>query len=107
MAKGTRYNPLTKAGLPGAAIVVVDPSDQRQIVMAHAWLQRYPQGRLFVTHYDEGGVRSLTEETGIKPMLLDSIIVKRFQLRAAPSLLTAENGKLVVQTLSPRVEGGM
>jgi conjugal transfer pilus assembly protein TraW len=55
----------------------------------------------------EEGVRSLTEKTGIKPMLLDSIIVKRFQLRAAPSLLTAENDKLVVQTLSPRVEGGM
>jgi conjugal transfer pilus assembly protein TraW len=107
IAKGTRYNPLARSGLPGSAIVIVDPADGRQIAMAHTWMQRYPQGRLFVTHFDEEGLRTLVEQTGIKPMMLDKIIVKRFQLQATPSLLTAENGLLVVQTFSPRVEGGM
>jgi conjugal transfer pilus assembly protein TraW len=107
IAKGTRYNPLAKSGLPGSAIVIVDPADGRQIAMARTWMQRYPQGRLFVTHFDEQGLSTLVEQTGIRPMMLDKIIVKRFQLQATPSLVTAENGLLVVQTFSPRVEGGM
>jgi conjugal transfer pilus assembly protein TraW len=107
IAKGTRYNPLAKSGLPGSAIVIIDPADERQIAMARTWMQRYPHGRLLVTHFDEEGLSTLVQQTGIKPMMLDKIIVKRFQLQAAPSLLTAENGLLVVQTFSPRVEGGM
>lgn len=106
IAKGTTVNPLATRGLPGGAIIVVDPSDNRQISMARKWVQQYPHARLLVTHFDEEGLHSLIDATGIKPMMLDAIIVKRFGLRTVPSLLTTQNSLLLVQSYAPRVEGG-
>jgi len=100
---GTRINPLERTNVPGGAIMVIDPADARQIAMAQVWLKRWPAGIVMVTRYVPDGIGQL----GVKVMMLDHLSTVRFHLQFVPSLLTAQDGQLLVKTYAPRVQGGI
>jgi conjugal transfer pilus assembly protein TraW len=100
---GTRVNPLEKTGVPGEAIVVIDPLDARQRGMAKQWLSKWPGAIVMVTRIDEQAIRDL----GVKVMMVDAVTAGRFQLQAVPSLLTAQNNRLLVRTYASRVKGNV
>jgi len=93
--KGYTFNPLSYVQLP-YRIVVIDGQDKAQV----AWLKRVfkESSGAWMTLTTQGDPRNLSKKLSGRPAYVaDKKIVKRFQLKAVPSVITQKGTTLEVR----------
>lgn len=98
VARGTVVNPLDHQPF-SAAVIAIDPYDQKQLVLAQQWINEYPNSIVFVTRnaiHSDG--RPTWAVLGKQTYPLNESYLNRFGIKAVPSLVRQFGKRMMVHT---------